>query len=118
MLKYLKLPYHRTAINPFGRILLILFLISNALVLNAQAPILVSASQKETTNIWPNCCILEDEYNSYQVKDLLDDTLHFIFKETKGTPSTFGFTSSTYWIKFKTKGEAGAGPIYLTIERV
>jgi signal transduction histidine kinase len=98
--------------------MVILFLISQFLISNAQSPVFISTDQKQTLNLWPYCQILEDKHNAYQINDLLNDSIHHVFKEAKGIPSTFGFTTSAYWIKFKTKSAKADGPVFLTIERV
>jgi signal transduction histidine kinase len=74
-------------------------------------------NHKETLNIWPFCEILEDKQNSYSIANILRDSSSLPFKSTEGIPPTFGFTSSSYWIKFKTNPTKFNSNVYLTIER-
>jgi len=95
-----------------------MIILIQAHLLKSQAPIAFSSNQKQSLNIWPSCYILEDKNNSLRVDDLIKDSLNYLFNSTKGLSPTFGFTSSSYWLKFKVRSINSGHAFFLTLERV
>jgi signal transduction histidine kinase len=98
------------------RLFALLFLACTTSPALCQDLITFNPEQDHERYIWPMCHFYEDKNANLTIDEILAATGSIDFQPAKNVSSTFGFTESAIWIKFKAKAEHG--PVYLLIERV